>query len=118
MASKIGEIILDCADPEAAAAFWCAALEYRVTARDETGVAIAGPAGAPTLLLIVSTDPKAAKTPIHFDLWPTDRDQAEEVERLVGLGAQPVDIGQRDVHWVVLRAPSGHEFCVMPRQPA
>jgi hypothetical protein len=31
VASRIGEIIIDCHDPEAAAAFWCTALGYRVT---------------------------------------------------------------------------------------
>jgi hypothetical protein len=66
-------------------------------------------------LLIASTDPKRAKTPIHFDLCPTDRDQAAEVERLVALGASRVDIGQRDVRWVVLADPAGNEFCVMPK---
>ncbi|GAA3227654.1 VOC family protein [Dactylosporangium siamense] len=115
MASKIGDIIMDCPDPEASAAFWCAALDYRITERDDTGVAIAGPPSSPAILLIGTTDPKRGKTPIHFDLWPTDRDQADEVERLVALGATRVDIGQRDVHWVVLADPAGHEFCVMQR---
>ncbi|MEU7875968.1 VOC family protein [Dactylosporangium sp. NPDC049140] len=115
MASKIGDIIMDCADPEVSAAFWCAALDYRVTERDHTGVAIAGDPTAPAILLIGNADPKRGKTPVHFDLWPTDRDQAAEVERLVTLGATRVDIGQRDVHWVVLADPAGHEFCVMPQ---
>ncbi|MGE5830766.1 MAG: VOC family protein [Micromonosporaceae bacterium] len=79
----------DSTDPEADAAFWCAALGYRVTDRDHTGVAIAGDSTAPTILLVRSTEPKRGKTPIHFDLCPTDRDQASEVERLLGLGAPP-----------------------------
>lgn len=115
MASKLGEIIMDCPDPEASAVFWCAALGYAVTERDETGVAVAGPPG-PKILLIGNADAKRGKTPIHFDLFPTDRDQAAEVERLIALGATRVDVGQRDVHWVVLADPAGHEFCVMPRQ--
>lgn len=115
MASRIGEIIIDCPDPEAAAAFWCAALGYRITDRDHTGVAIAGDPSAPTILLIAGTEPKRGKTPIHFDLCPTDRDQASEVERLIGLGARRVDIGQKAVKWVVLADPGGNEFCVMPR---
>jgi catechol 2,3-dioxygenase-like lactoylglutathione lyase family enzyme len=114
MASRIGEIIIDCPDPKAAASFWCAALGYRATDRDDAGVAIAGDSSAPTILLIANTDAKRGKTPIHFDLCPTDRDQAAEVERLVELGASRVDIGQRDVRWVVLADPAGNEFCVMP----
>jgi catechol 2,3-dioxygenase-like lactoylglutathione lyase family enzyme len=115
MTSRIGEMIIDCADPEATAAFWCGALGYRVFDRDETGVAIAGASSAPTILLIRTDDPKREKTRIHFDLCPTDGDQAGEVERLIALGATPVDIGQGDTKkWVVLADPAGNEFCVMP----
>lgn len=115
MTSRIGEMIIDCADPEASAAFWCGALGYRVFDRDETGVAIAGASSAPTILLIRAADPKREKTRIHFDLCPTEGDQATEVARLISLGATPADIGQGSTHkWVVLTDPSGIEFCVMP----
>lgn len=113
MTSRIGEIIVDCADPEASAAFWCAALGYRETERDDTGVAIAGHPAAPTILLLRAADAKRDKTPVHLDLSPVDTDQAAEVERLVGLGAKRIDIGQGDPSWVVLADPSGIEFCVM-----
>jgi catechol 2,3-dioxygenase-like lactoylglutathione lyase family enzyme len=115
MTSRIGEMIIDCADPEAVAAFWCGALGYRVFDRDETGVAIAGSGSAPTILLIRNDDPKRGKTPVHFDLCPTDGDQATEVARLIALGATRIDIGQGDAKkWVVLADPAGNEFCVMP----
>jgi hypothetical protein len=39
--------------------------------------------------------------------------QAEEVDRLLGLGAQHLDICQRDVPWVVLADPEGNPCCVM-----
>ena len=42
MASRVGDIVVDCADPELLAAFWCAVLGYRELERDETGVAITG----------------------------------------------------------------------------
>lgn len=113
MTSRIGEIVVDCADPEASAAFWCAALGYRETERDDTGVAIAGHPAAPTILLLRSTDAKRDKTPVHLDLCPVDAEQAAEVERLLALGASRVDIGQGDRSWVVLADPSGIEFCVM-----
>ena len=106
---------MDCADPEASAAFWCAALGYREFARDDTGVAIAGNPSAPTILLIRTTDPKRTKTPVHFDLCPTAGDQNTEVARLLALGATRVDLGQGDRKWVVLADPSGLEFCVMPK---
>jgi catechol 2,3-dioxygenase-like lactoylglutathione lyase family enzyme len=113
MTSRIGEIIVDCADAEASAAFWCAALGYRETERDETGIAIAGHPSAPTILLLHTSDAKRDKTPVHLDLNAVDTTQAAEVERLIGLGATRVDIGQGNQSWVVLADPSGIEFCVM-----
>jgi catechol 2,3-dioxygenase-like lactoylglutathione lyase family enzyme len=116
MVSRIGEISLDCRDPEASATFWCAALGYRVTGRDDAGVAIAGDSSSPTIFLAATEDMKTAKTPVHFDLCPTDADQAAEVERLIALGASRVDIGQGDEKWVVLADPSGIEFCVLRKR--
>jgi catechol 2,3-dioxygenase-like lactoylglutathione lyase family enzyme len=115
MTSRIGEMIIKCTDPEASAAFWCGALGYRVFDQDETGVAIAGASSAPTILLIRTDEPKREHVRIHFDLCPTGGDQETEVDRLIALGATPVDVGQGDSHkWVVLADPSGNEFCVMP----
>lgn len=115
MTSRIGEMIIDCTDPEASAAFWCAALGYRIFDQDESGVAIAGASSAPTILLIRAGEPPREKNRIHFDLCPTDGDQATEVARLIALGAAPADIGQGSTHkWVVLADPSGILFCVMP----
>ena len=42
--------------------------------------------------------------------------QAATVDRLLALGAQPLDIGQRDVPWVVLSDVEGNPFCVMERR--
>jgi len=58
--------------------------------------------------------PKTGKYRLHFDLAPpVDGDQQAEVERLISLGAARTDIGQGDVHWVVMVDPDGHEFCVL-----
>ena len=57
---------------------------------------------------------KVAKNRLHLDLAPTvGGDQGAEVERLVGLGATRIDIGQGDVSWVVMADPGGNEFCVL-----
>ena len=53
------------------------------------------------------------KNRIHIDVNPSDRDQVEEVERLLALGARHADVGQGDVSWVVLADPEGNEFCVL-----
>ncbi|MFT3853412.1 MAG: VOC family protein [Ilumatobacteraceae bacterium] len=115
MTLRIGEIAVDCSDPERAAEFWCAALGYRITDQDPTGVAIAGSSTAPTILLLASSDPKTSKNRLHFDLCPLEGStRADEVDRLIALGATPVDIGQGDSPWSVLADPCGNEFCVMP----
>lgn len=113
MASRIGEVIVDCSDPEAAAAFWRAALDYRITDRDDTGVAIAGHSTAPTIIFDGSTDQKLQKNRLHLDICPVDTSQDDEVARLAALGAKRIDIGQGDVSWVVMEDPVGNEFCVM-----
>ncbi|MFB9547608.1 VOC family protein [Micromonospora sagamiensis] len=41
---------------------------------------------------------------------------AEELDRLLSLGARRVDVGQTsDVSWVVLADPEGNEFCLLSR---
>ena len=113
MASRIGEIIIDCSEPEIAARFWCVALDYRVTDSDEAEVTIAGHSTAATIVFGVSTDEKLHKNRLHLDIYPVDTSQEAEVERLEQLGAKRVDIGQGEHSWVVMEDPVGNEFCVM-----
>ncbi|MEV7568867.1 VOC family protein [Streptomyces tanashiensis] len=120
MACRITELILDCADPERLAAFWSEVLGYVEIGREDDGSIQIGPPGAefggpqPTLLLSLSSDPRAGKLPLHIDVNPTDRDQDAELERLLALGAKPADIGQgADVSWHVLVDPEGNEFCLL-----
>ena len=68
------------------------------------------------ILFVKVPDTKITKNRLHFDLRP--KDQGAEVQRLIDLGARPVDIGQSDdVPWVVLADPEGNEFCVLPPLP-
>jgi hypothetical protein len=121
MGSRVGDIIIDCIDPDMLAGFWCEVLNYRVFARDQTGVAIRGATISPDILLIRVSEPKATKNRLHFDVCPTDRDQEEELTRLLALGARRSSIiGSGS--WVVLEDPEGNEFCLMskriPAEPA
>lgn len=60
-------------------------------------------------------EPKLGKNRLHLDVAPPpDGDLATEVERLVGLGATRLDVGQGDVRWVVLADVDGNELCVHP----
>jgi Glyoxalase-like domain len=56
---------------------------------------------------------KTVKNRLHLDVNPTDREQDEEVRRLLDLGARHADVGQGGVSWVVLADPEGNEFCVL-----
>ena len=123
MTVRIGDIVIDCHDARLAADFWCAALGYRITESDDTGVAVAGDSSAPTLLFLESNDRKAAKNRIHFDVCPIDgTTRDDEVARLESLGATLIDVGQTGGSWIVMADPDGNEFCVMktvlPPEPA
>jgi catechol 2,3-dioxygenase-like lactoylglutathione lyase family enzyme len=127
MGSRLTEIVVDCPDPVAQAAFWTAALGYHVVHGDATQVEIApwereppdlaeqvrqAPT-VPTLVFVVVPEGKTVKNRLHLDIRPVASTYEAEVERLIGLGARRADIGQQDVPWVVLADPEGNEFCVL-----
>ena len=120
MACRISELVLDALDPERLAAFWCEVLGYVVLERDEGGSVEIGPPDIgfggpqPTLVLSPSSDPRTGKLRLHIDINATDRDQDAELERLLALGATPVDVGQTGTEsWHVLADPEGNEFCLL-----
>ena len=120
MALHVNTLTIDCADPLAQAWFWSAALGCPIIRESEDEVMVAPsrehlPSVYP-LLFLRNTDLKTTKNRLHFDLAPSDR--AAEVERLEGMGARRVDIGQADVSWVVMADPEGNEFCVLRSLPA
>ncbi|MEV4153893.1 VOC family protein [Nocardia salmonicida] len=122
MACRITELVIDCADPELLADFWCEALGYVVLDRDEDDVQIGAPGTEfggpqPTLLFSLSTDPRRGKLPMHLDVNATDRDQDDELQRLLAAGARKVDIGETGTEtWHVLADPEGNEFCLLRRR--
>jgi catechol-2,3-dioxygenase len=116
MACRITSLCIDATDPELLASFWCAVLGWQVIERDGEVVSIAsGPdAGLAIDILGTPDGPKRAKNRLHLDVNATDRDQPAELERLLALGARPVDVGQGDsVSWHVLADPEGNEFCLL-----
>ena len=118
MACRITELVLDARDPEALSRWWCQVLDWVELDRDGSDVIEIGPAdrrpGVATIVLIVSTEPRRGKLPLHLDVNATDRDQDAELERLLSLGARPVDVGQPDdASWHVLADPEGNEFCLL-----
>jgi predicted enzyme related to lactoylglutathione lyase len=120
MTTHLECVSVDAADPAALARWWAAALGWRITVEEADEVAVEPAEGEPgiPLTMVRVGDPKQVKNRLHPDLASASLDdQARIVERLEGLGARRVDIGQRDVPWVVLADPEGNEFCVLdPRQ--
>jgi hypothetical protein len=131
MTSRFSEIVVDCHDPRALAAFWAEVLDYVVDEdgdEDDEFVAI-GPyredgeawrarfragVSAPVLVFGQVPEDKAVKNRLHIDVSPVDRTHAAEVERLLALGATRADVGQQgDETWTVLADPEGNEFCVL-----
>lgn len=111
MTSRIGDIVVKAQDPDRLSRFWCAALGYGVSAVDETGVAISGASNATTILFERSGDAFADR-PLPLDLCPTDRSQADELDRLLSLGARPTDVVPLG-SWYVLADPESNRFCLM-----
>jgi hypothetical protein len=112
----LGAIVFEPADYPTVGRFWSEALGWPVVYDQDGDLAIRHRSGRGPFLTfgppIDST--KSAKNRVHLDLAPpADGDQALEVERLMALGARPVDIGQGDVTWVVMADPQGNEFCVL-----
>jgi hypothetical protein len=112
MASKWYTVVVDCADPVAVATFWAAVLGYEVIYRAPDEVVIGMDEHTyPGLVFVPVPEAKSVKNRLHIDLNPDD--QQAEVERVIGLGATRVDVGQGDVSWVVLADPEGNEFCIL-----
>ena len=122
MACRISELVLDCRDPEALARFWCEVLGFVILDREADGSLEIGPAGGfggpqPTIILSRTDEPEPSKPRLHIDVNATDRDQDAELERLLSLGARPVDIGQTgEESWHVLADPEGNAFCLLRRR--
>jgi hypothetical protein len=106
------QLVVDSRDPAALARFWAAALGYAVLYETDDEVIIGRDAHEyPGICFVPNSDPKTGKNRVHIDIDPDD--QAAEVERLIGLGARRIDIGQGAVNWVVLADPEGNEFDVL-----
>ena len=117
MASRWEQVVVDSEDPARLARWWAEALGYQIVSEKPDEVEIRrSPEELPGVLFTPVPEAKTGKNRLHFDLRPDD--QEAEVERLVDMGARPVDIGQHDVSWVVLADPEGNEFCVLASRPA
>ena len=108
-------IVLDAVDPQRLGRFWEAVVGgEQLTDEPEGYETRLTVEGGPVLDLCFQRvpEPPVGSPRLHLDLLGGTR-QDEEVERLLGLGARRLDIGQGDVPWVVLADPEGNACCVM-----
>jgi hypothetical protein len=113
--TRVVAVVVDAADPLGLACFWAAALgrEAPFTWDDPTGRTYVELPGEPTLLFQPVPEPKAGKNRLHLDV--AGGEQADEVARLVDLGATLLDRAT-GLPWIVLADPEGNELCVLPPQ--
>lgn len=120
MTSRLIAVAVDCCDVEKMSAFWCAALDSDIVnrwrdARGKEYVELGlGEGVKDAVLLLQPVDQKKVeKNRLHLDVTPTNTTQANEIARLVSLGAVKL-VDDQDQPWAVLADPEGNEFCVLP----
>jgi hypothetical protein len=116
MTSRLAQLTLDVVDIDRMATFWSEALGYRSVPDEGRSIHLVPADDArsdlPTMWLQPVSDRKAGKNRCHPDLESDE--PADEVERLVALGATRADVGQTgEEGFVVLADPEGNEFCVL-----
>ena len=111
--SRLSTFVIDCrvtdghtADLDDAAAFWATALGRRIEEPEPGNLRYRSLDGTEPRLLIQAVDHESR---IHLDLESDDI--PAEVARLESLGAKRIAEKRA---WVVMEAPTGQRFCVVP----
>lgn len=117
MPSRLAVIVIDAVRPQSIADFWCSVLGWQIVDQDAEVITIAAADRSwPMIDIVAVPESKIIKNRLHIDLRADGASTAEELERLLQLGARRVDIGQPpDASWVVLADPEGNEFCLLSR---
>ncbi|MEV7230060.1 VOC family protein [Polymorphospora sp. NPDC051019] len=117
MPSRLAVVAIDATRPRLIADFWCSVLGWRIVDEDAEVITIAAVDRSwPMIDVVAVPEGKVVKNRLHFDLRADGVSTTEELDRLLNLGARPVDVGQpADVSWVVLADPEGNEFCLLSR---
>jgi predicted enzyme related to lactoylglutathione lyase len=119
MPVRLHHIVIDTHDLPGLAAFWTRALGWKILSEREREIVIGTDENATVgICFMPVTDAKTVKNRLHLDVTTGADDRDAEIERLLGLGAQRVDVGQTGREsWTVLADPEGNEFCVIrPKQ--
>ena len=115
MPVRLHHIVIDAHDLPKLARFWTQALDWQVLSEREREIVIGTDENAPVgICFMPVTDQKIVKNRVHLDITTEAQDRDQEIDRLLGLGAQRVDVGQTGKEsWTVLADPEGNEFCVI-----
>jgi hypothetical protein len=108
--SRLSTFVIDCKveDIDAAAKFWAAALGREVKPPDDDDYRELVTEGEEPMLLLQRVDHDSR---IHLDIESDDLEA--EAKRLEALGATRIKFYKR---WWLMRAPSGHVFCIVNPQ--
>jgi hypothetical protein len=107
-ARRLYEVVVDCADPAALAAWWADVVGGRWEYDAEHGWAgIEEIPGSPFdyLVFVPVPEPKTVKNRIHWDVDVAD------VGLLTSRGATVLRAPDDEIRWTVLADPEGNEFC-------
>jgi predicted enzyme related to lactoylglutathione lyase len=115
MPVRLHHIVIDAHDLPRLARFWTQALGWKVLSEREREIVIGTDENAPVgICFMPVTDQKIVKNRVHLDITTEAQDRDQEIDRLLGLGAQRADVGQTGKEsWTVLADPEGNEFCVI-----
>lgn len=107
--SKFAGLIIDCEteDLDSAARFWGAALGCERDDQEEDGI-YAG-LGTPDSWPYIEVQKVDHASRVHLDIEADDLEA--EAARLEALGAQIVSTVKT---WIVMEAPTGQRFCIVP----
>ncbi|WP_432135439.1 MULTISPECIES: VOC family protein [unclassified Streptomyces] len=113
--AELGAVVLDCPDPRSLAGFYAEVLGGTVEG-DGEWVDLKMPGGrslafqaAPGFVPPRWPAPDHSQQ-FHLDLTVPDLDAAEE--KVLALGARPLDTEDRSRGWRVYADPAGHPFCL------
>jgi catechol 2,3-dioxygenase-like lactoylglutathione lyase family enzyme len=116
MIGRLGNVVLDCPDPQALARFYSEVLGWPITRVDGDWVDISDGKQAklsfqqaPDHVPPRWPDPKHPQQ-FHLDIEVDDFESA--AAKVVALGATPLPVLEPEAHFRVYADPAGHPFCL------